>query len=331
MLIYTVKAGDTLTSIAKLHGINSGQSLYDDPANKTLRAKRPNPNLILPGDKISIPTVGQIAKYKMCVIDGTGPSDTGEYTPAMRNSFCNQLAAKFEVDGKYIRGPGALGLETLNAAKEARNWIYASRNEPGVKFMLAGYSRGGSAAIMAAESLEKDGIPIDSMFLFDAVARHHYTGGEVIPANVEFSCHAVRDLNALMMILKYEGSFADHKLLPNASNPMRPTFGNTGITWRGNGKEEDHLLKSFRGSHGALGGVGWAFVHEDLACQNEVANWMNQRLRDRKVTVQIESLGVTGDERGIPTASTWLTGVALDALLIAKHKWNLSRAGNVPK
>ena len=47
--------------------------------------------------------------------------------------------------------------------------------------MLAGYSRGGSAAILAAEQLDKEKVNVDALFLFDAVARHRFSGGEVIP------------------------------------------------------------------------------------------------------------------------------------------------------
>ena len=61
---------------------------------------------------------------------------------------------------------------------------------------VAGYSRGASAAIIAAETLQKDGIVVKAMFLFDPVARHMCSGGEVIPANVRRAYVAYRALDA---------------------------------------------------------------------------------------------------------------------------------------
>ena len=327
MPIYTVKPGDTLTTIALHHGISSWQTLYNDPANKDFRVKRPNPYLIVPGDQINIPTLGPVADYRMAIIDGTGPRDEREYNPAMQNSFCRQLETNLGGKAKYIRGPGPFGMDVRSEAREAHDFLYANRKN-GVKLMLAGYSRGGSAAIMAAESLEKNGIPVDSMFLFDSVARHRFSGGDVIPANVQFSRHARRDLNAYL-IVKYEGTLADESWLPNASNPMRPTFLNTGLTWRGDGDHE--RAKPFGGSHGALGGVGWSFVREDIGCQMQVAFWMNKHLQDRGVEAKLRSLGVAEiREAAIPTATAFLSGLAVDALFMAKHEKLLSRAGRVP-
>ncbi|MEX1232357.1 MAG: LysM domain-containing protein [Planctomycetaceae bacterium] len=61
MPIYNVKPGDTLSAIAFRHGIKSWRNLYNDPSNASFRVKRPNPNLIFPGDQINIPTVGPAA------------------------------------------------------------------------------------------------------------------------------------------------------------------------------------------------------------------------------------------------------------------------------
>ncbi|MBB94777.1 MAG: hypothetical protein CML68_09265 [Rhodobacteraceae bacterium] len=53
--VHTVKKGDTLSKIAKKYGIKSAKALYDDPANAKFRKLRPNPDLIEPGDKVTIP------------------------------------------------------------------------------------------------------------------------------------------------------------------------------------------------------------------------------------------------------------------------------------
>jgi LysM domain len=55
---YTVKSGDTLSSIAQKQGIRSWQEIYNHPDNAAFRIKRPNPNLIYPGDVVMLPGPG---------------------------------------------------------------------------------------------------------------------------------------------------------------------------------------------------------------------------------------------------------------------------------
>lgn len=55
MTIHVVKSGETLSGIAKKFGLKSWQELYNHPSNSAFRAKRPNPNLIYPGDQVLIP------------------------------------------------------------------------------------------------------------------------------------------------------------------------------------------------------------------------------------------------------------------------------------
>jgi hypothetical protein len=52
---YTVQKGDNLSLIAKRHGLKSWQEIYNDAENAEFRRKRPNPNLIFPGDVVIIP------------------------------------------------------------------------------------------------------------------------------------------------------------------------------------------------------------------------------------------------------------------------------------
>jgi hypothetical protein len=66
MSIYIVKRGDTLSAIAKQHGLKSWQDLYNHPSNAQFRSKRPNPNMIHPGDRLNIPSTSaprRIANY----------------------------------------------------------------------------------------------------------------------------------------------------------------------------------------------------------------------------------------------------------------------------
>jgi len=66
MPVHTVKPGETLSAIAKQYGLPSWRELYNDPANAAFRTKRPNPNLIHPGDKINIP--GKDPKLKTVLV-----------------------------------------------------------------------------------------------------------------------------------------------------------------------------------------------------------------------------------------------------------------------
>ncbi len=52
---YEVAGGDTLLDIAVSFGFHSYKPIYNHPNNSEFRRKRPNPNLIHPGDVIYIP------------------------------------------------------------------------------------------------------------------------------------------------------------------------------------------------------------------------------------------------------------------------------------
>jgi hypothetical protein len=207
----------------------------------------------------------------------------------------------------YQRGPHTFGNDLRDEAQAAYRWLKAAHeDDPELRLMLAGYSRGGSAAIMVCEWLQQDGIEVDSLFLFDAVARHKFPGGAVIPANVRFSRHARRHLSE-EFIAKYEGTLRQISLLGGLQNPARPNFGNVGLLWRGTG---DHApAEAFLGSHGAIGGVGWGFVLEDSDCERQVATWMNEHLLSRGVEASLDAAPPRDDAK--PTHPShlerWLT------------------------
>lgn len=54
-MMHTIKAGENLISIAKAYGISDWRTIYNDPGNNAFRVKRPNPNLVYPGDRLLIP------------------------------------------------------------------------------------------------------------------------------------------------------------------------------------------------------------------------------------------------------------------------------------
>ena len=52
---HTVAQGECLSLIARKYGFRDYHTIYDDPANADFKKKRPNPDLIFPGDIIVIP------------------------------------------------------------------------------------------------------------------------------------------------------------------------------------------------------------------------------------------------------------------------------------
>jgi len=55
MPMYTVQQGDCLSSIAKDFGFADWHTIYNHPQNADFRRRRPNPNLIFPGDQLFVP------------------------------------------------------------------------------------------------------------------------------------------------------------------------------------------------------------------------------------------------------------------------------------
>jgi N-acetylmuramoyl-L-alanine amidase len=55
MAIHEVQPGECLASIAKAAGFSNWKTLYKHESNAELRRKRPDPNLLEPGDEVAIP------------------------------------------------------------------------------------------------------------------------------------------------------------------------------------------------------------------------------------------------------------------------------------
>jgi hypothetical protein len=53
--VHVVRQGECLSSIARRYGFKDWTVLYDHPANAELKGRRPNPNVLLPGDLVAIP------------------------------------------------------------------------------------------------------------------------------------------------------------------------------------------------------------------------------------------------------------------------------------
>jgi LysM repeat protein len=52
---YTVKQGDFLSKIAAKYGFTNFLTIWDDPQNAELKQERKNPNVLFPGDVLTIP------------------------------------------------------------------------------------------------------------------------------------------------------------------------------------------------------------------------------------------------------------------------------------
>jgi acetyl esterase/lipase len=175
-------------------------------------------------------------------IDGTGPGDLHTYATEMREGFISRLVAAMRYDHlhcRYFRGPTLLGTEVRAIAatvvEDVR--LYGRRDR---RIVLAGYSRGGAVAILVAQLLKSAGWAHDRtiacMALFDAVDRDVYTDTAVIPGNVQYAYHAMRDRHA--------GS--------------RLYFGNCGTRIEPPGRLQ---TRTFFATHAGMGGVPWTGDH----------------------------------------------------------------------
>lgn len=203
------------------------------------------------------------------VVDGTGEANNAVYAKEMRNSFCSQIAS---VPGAtYFRGPTLAGSEVAAIADRAAG-AAQSLAASGRPIMLAGYSRGGCAAILAAKRLKSAGCRVKALFLFDPVDMQvsDKSLSQTIPDNVDYVARArtARDIRFWL------------------SNPVKSRFYfyNTGRWLAGSG-QFDH--EAFVGSHGALGGTPWPDVVGDAACALNVAAWMSPRLKAQGLSVNL--------------------------------------------
>lgn len=232
----------------------------------------------------------------MGIIDGTGAFSDADYAKEMRNSFCKQLADGLGSQAYYQQGPWIEGTNDAMKMYRTAEWLTARhRRDPSTRIMLAGYSRGAATVSACVNYLARSGVKVESLFLFDAVARHVLAYGRTVSANTAYCAHAIRNQEQAWQD-KYESFLIKSETFgtwrnPFASNVTRPYFGGV-CTTAESGVTFDKAI--FKGSHGALGGVGWKSVSEDPGCQAQVASWMNGKLRARGVGVSLVSFAPEG-------------------------------------
>lgn len=66
-IIHTVKQGENFGLIAKQHNVSDWREIYRHADNTELRQKRPNPNILMPGDQVVIP---ELTKPKVIIRSG---------------------------------------------------------------------------------------------------------------------------------------------------------------------------------------------------------------------------------------------------------------------
>lgn len=73
---HVVRQGECLTTIARQYGFRDYRTVYQHPDNAGLRQKRPNPNILFPGDVVNIPerkvktarvATGQVHRFQVIV------------------------------------------------------------------------------------------------------------------------------------------------------------------------------------------------------------------------------------------------------------------------
>lgn len=173
-------------------------------------------------------------------IDGTGsevlPGKTRDaaYDLAFQNSFVRRICQKGGADALYNRGPVALGGSLLDAINTGRRHVQDKlKLKPATPVLLTGYSRGAAGVVSLAADLNRAGIPVLALMLFDCVDRHLAIDAETIPGNVAFVRHVLRD--------------------PDTSS--RESFGNDGRLYTKNKTQYEE--KFYMCTHGGMGGTPW--------------------------------------------------------------------------
>lgn len=149
-----------------------------------------------------------------------------------KKSFVNRICQN-NTGSLYRRGPVTLGGGLMRAIDDAVEHIVNSlKNEPNADVLLTGYSRGAAGAVVVAKRLQKKGINVKAMMLFDCVDRHLFIDAAVIPNNVGSVLHIRRSKDAR----------------------SRESFGNDGTQWN---PPTVYQQQMFKGTHGAMGGTYW--------------------------------------------------------------------------
>jgi hypothetical protein len=172
-------------------------------------------------------------------IDGTGselvPGEGRDkaYDVAFANSFVKRICRQ-STTTKYFRGPVALGGGMNDAIVGAVSFIKdLHKRMPNEPILLTGYSRGAAAVVIVARKLKEANIPVRALLMFDCVDRYLFDDAAVIPNNVEFVRHVIRD----------------------PAGRSRRSFGNDGTKY--NPPTNYETITMYMCTHGGMGGTPW--------------------------------------------------------------------------
>jgi hypothetical protein len=173
-------------------------------------------------------------------IDGTGgganpgPGRDARYDQEMRGSFVSRIVAEGGAHTRYFRGPATFGGGLVDAISQGFEFIkFKKRAHPNESVLLTGYSRGAAGVVSLASTLQDARIDVRAIMLFDCVDRHVVVDAEIIPSNVGFVHHVIRD--------------------PRSES--RESFGNDGLSYRR--PTVYPAAYKFLCTHGGMGGVPW--------------------------------------------------------------------------
>jgi len=272
-----------------------------------------------------------MANYFLVLIDGTGPYDEQQYARDFQNSFLQQIARQLG-PGRcvYFDGPGTLGLTTRSIANGGVDALITKwASDKSCKLFLAGYSRGGAAAMEVAKmasgwfqggygpatvrggELVSDSVPIEAVFLLDPVSKDVLCTGGNLKTNVNAAYVMYRD----QTIWEYSppidtkdfASWVDKALAVgfNATCQFDPDryarkFMHNADVNRSLGNSSTMILSAgvIKGaSHGAIGGLPWVERREDQQAVDAAANILNGWLKSNHIDARVKDNSYTDQSR----------------------------------
>jgi Putative peptidoglycan binding domain len=147
METHTVEQGDCLSNISDMYGFADYHTIYDHPANADLKSRRPNPNVLYPGDLVVIPDKQQ--KEVSCSTGQLHNFQVNRPSAVLRVRIQDDQNKPFtnkkyhlSIDGVLTKGQtdgdGMIVQKISPAATKGDLlvWIYDDPGAPGVPFPL---------------------------------------------------------------------------------------------------------------------------------------------------------------------------------------------------
>ena len=132
-----IQPGDTMISIAHSHGYRNWQAIYGHPRNATLRARYPDPSLLLPGETVFLPEKG--TDPRLCQTTRRHVFRVKRLRARMRFSVGDEdrvfARARYElwVDGERFEGTtdgdGVIDVRVSPGASTARVSVWADGDD----------------------------------------------------------------------------------------------------------------------------------------------------------------------------------------------------------